>query len=189
MKSLLTAQVNAAPVPEISGLGSEISGPSHVRLYSVRDAVLSSLTVLAIACSSVALLYSTARSAFVASVHEDLLKLAQAAASVVDGDLHRTLVSAEQETTPAYETAVRPLRRIMESVPDIRYLYTVVLGGQQPRFILDATPPGDSDGDGVEDHSCILETYEATTLKCSPRSAKVEPPSWRNRKRTGGDPC
>ncbi len=42
----------------------------------------------------------------------------------------------------------------------IRYLYTVVLVNQQPHFVLDATPPGDADRDGVEDHSAVLEIYE-----------------------------
>ena len=141
------------------------SDASHVRLRSTRDALLTALIVLAVACSSVALLYYTARSAYIATVHEDLVQLARAAAAVVDGDLHRTFVSPEQESTPAYETAVMPLRRILHSVRGIRYLYTVVLVNQQPHFVLDATPPGDADRDGVEDHSAVLEIYEEPDIE------------------------
>ena len=153
MHSPVTTEANA-------GTAAGIVDPSQVRLRSTRDALLTALIVLAVACSSVALLYYTARSAYVATVHEDLVQLARAAASVVDGDLHRTFVSPEQESTRAYETAVMPLRRILQSVRGIRYLYTVVLVNQQPHFVLDATPPGDADRDGVEDHSAVLEIYE-----------------------------
>ena len=59
-----------------------------------------------------------------------------------------------------YRRALVPLRRFLESDPQIRFLYTVALVGNEPHFILDATPSGDADADGVEDHSSIMERYD-----------------------------
>ncbi|MCC7290783.1 MAG: response regulator [Phycisphaerales bacterium] len=109
---------------------------------------------------SIAAVYRSASHAFDEEVHAGLMNFAHAAAALVDGDAHRTLVSPEQEATPAYEAAVEPLRKVLSQASDLRFLYTVVLVQDQVYFVLDATPPGDADDDGVEDHSALMDPYE-----------------------------
>jgi PAS domain S-box-containing protein len=93
-------------------------------------------------------------------VRNGLVRAAKTAASFVDGDLHGTFTDPSQEVTPAYERAVDPLRRVLRARPDIRFLYTMVLRDGAVHIVLDATARGDADGDGVEDHSPIMQLYE-----------------------------
>ena len=130
------------------------------RFWPVRDGVLIAATVVGVAILSTASLYFTARQIYLEEVRGDLLQRADMAVSFIDADLHQTFFSPEQEGTPEYRRAIAPLRKIMKGDPNIRFVYTVVLQGDDAHFILDATPPGDADGDGVEDHSNIMERYE-----------------------------
>lgn len=93
-------------------------------------------------------------------VRYGLIQFARTAAVFVDGDLHKTFTSPEQAKNPSYQTAVAPLRKILEANPGIRFLYTMIQHDGKPCFVLDATPPGDVDHDGVEDHSPIMMPFE-----------------------------
>ncbi len=86
--------------------------------------------------------------------------MAETAAVLVDGDIHKTLISPEQEESPAYIHAVLPLKIILAAHPEIRFLYTMTLHDGKPCFILDATPPGDTDHDGINDHSSIIQPFD-----------------------------
>ena len=134
--------------------------PPRARLHPVRDGVLAGGTVAVVTVLSTIVLYFAARQAYVREVYEELLRRATVAASFVDGDLHQTFFSPDQEDSHEYRRAVAPLRKIMDSDPSIRFLYTAILVEGDAHFILDATPHGDADGDGVEDHSPIMERYE-----------------------------
>jgi two-component system cell cycle sensor histidine kinase/response regulator CckA len=106
------------------------------------------------------MLYRLGVNALKHEVRQSLIQMAETAAAFVDGDLHQTFTSPEQEDTPAYRQAVEPLRRVLHAHSDIRFLYTMILHQQQACFILDATPPGDADKDGVEDHSPIMQPFD-----------------------------
>jgi PAS domain S-box-containing protein len=116
--------------------------------------------LFATSCLSVATLYQRASAAYIQQVGQWLVRQAQATAALLDGDLHATLVRPEQEGSPEYERAVEPLRRVLRAVSGLRFAYTMVLRGDGVYFVLDATPQGDADGDGVEDHSFLMERYE-----------------------------
>ncbi len=119
--------------------------------------------MLTAASLSGAALYLRAVTALRDEVRSNLIRTASAGAAVVDGNLHRTFISPDQQTTPAYEKALAPLRRIQHSSPDIAYIYTFVLMDGVVHFILDAAPAGDADSDGVEDKADIMEVYPDTT--------------------------
>jgi PAS domain S-box-containing protein len=104
--------------------------------------------------------YKQTKQAYDDQIREQVQVLAKASAGVIDGDLHKRLISPEQEFGEEYERAVGPLRKVLNSVKEIYYVYTGVLIGGQVYFILDATPPGDSDGDGVDDHAHLMELYD-----------------------------
>jgi diguanylate cyclase (GGDEF)-like protein/PAS domain S-box-containing protein len=86
--------------------------------------------------------------------------LALAAAEQVDPAGHAALRDPAQLNGPEYARVVAPLRRLIRAVPDIRYIYTVVRDGDDIRFVLDASEPGDHDGDGVEDQAGVWEVYD-----------------------------
>ncbi len=144
---------------------SDVTGeppfPRVLRRRACRDALAAGLATLVIACASVGLLYSTAKSTYLDAIRLDLLRLAEVAAAGVDVDLHQRLARTGQPAAADYAQAVAPLRNILHNARDIRFLYTVVLLNDEPHFVLDATPTGDADGDGVEDHSDLLERYDA----------------------------
>jgi len=129
-------------------------------LRSIRDGVLVATILFITAGVSIFLLQLQASRACSTMLHDGLTRRAQAAAVFVDGDLHRTFVSPEQENSDDYRRAVEPLRKLLHGVEGLRFVYTVVLKDDQVYFVLDATPHGDADGDGIEDHSNIMEPYE-----------------------------
>jgi signal transduction histidine kinase/ActR/RegA family two-component response regulator len=90
---------------------------------------------------------------------ENLIRTAVAAAALVDGDKHRQFVERSQENSAAYKTAIAPLHKVQTASPQIRFVYTCVLDGADIRFVLDPTPEGDVDRDGVDDKSHIFQTY------------------------------
>lgn len=117
---------------------------------------------------------------FKAEVRENLIRTAHAAAALVEGDSHLQFQEGDEET-PAYQTAILLLAKILESDPDIAYVYTCILHNDQVHFVLDPTPPGDSDGDGVDDKSYIMQPYEdaseelISALKTGKANADKEP--------------
>jgi hypothetical protein len=64
-------------------------------------------------------------------------EMAQSAASVVDGDLHRQLLDAANYSDELYARALKPLVRFHSANPDIFYVYTMVDREGVPYFILD----------------------------------------------------
>ena len=93
-------------------------------------------------------------------VQESLIRTAEGAAAVVDGDLHRTITRPDQLDDDDYRRCIAPLRAIYGRLGDVKYLYTVVLDGNDVRFVLDTAPPGDNDGDGVQDRSAVWSVYD-----------------------------
>jgi signal transduction histidine kinase len=63
------------------------------------------------------------------------------------------------QDSPDYRAAIVPLRRILESDSSIAFVYTCVLRNGSIRFVLDPTDAGDSNGDGIDDKSYIMDPY------------------------------
>ncbi len=84
-------------------------------------------------------------------------RTAEMAAALIDGDAHRRFTRADQDGSPVYRTAVRPLEALLRSNPEIRFAYTGVMRGDSMFFVLDGSPPGDRDHDGLEDHATVME--------------------------------
>ncbi len=138
-------------------MGSHWAG----RIHPVRDGLVVGAVLFLTAAFSTVLLHRRADEACRAILYSSLIRQAQAVAALVDGDAHRQFRSAEQEFNEEYCRAVAPMRRVLEAVDGLRFVYTVILEDDEVYFVLDATPPGDADGDGVEDHSGIMELYES----------------------------
>ncbi len=132
--------------------------PIHV--YPVLEGLFVGLLLFFVAAISTLNFYYRASEVHTDQMNRHLLRLSKMAASLVDADKHQLFVSPEQENTDEYAKAVMPLRRMMEALNQIRYIYTVRMVDDKAHFIIDAAPQGDSDGDGVEDHSFIMDAYE-----------------------------
>jgi hypothetical protein len=122
--------------------------------------------------------YLHARDAIEREFYQMLLNTALAAATTVDPELHKTFRPGE-ETTEKYRRAIEPLAKIQATNPKIKFIYTFIRKDGKIYFILDATPPGDHDNDGVEDKSYIGDEYPEASLKCTPCSL------WANRRSQG----
>ncbi len=82
------------------------------------------------------------------------------AASTIDATAHSQLTDAQQEDSPLYRSLNAPLTAAIKRTEGVRFVYTLRAVGDELCFVLDGTPPGDADNDGVEDHSSLMEVYE-----------------------------
>lgn len=103
---------------------------------------------------------TTAKGAIDQEVRDNLARLAAVTASVIDAHAHARLTDPEQQSTEAYRTLNAPLTEAIRSAEGVRFVYTLRAVDDQMRFVLDGTPIGDADGDGVEDHSFLMDIYE-----------------------------
>lgn len=157
-------RIDQAPPSDPAPLGQAAVRRGHRRgkvfTGPVRDGLLVGLALLSITSVATTLLYNRVEGALRDEVHEHLLRLTHAAASLVDGDLHRTLVSPDQYGSESYNRILRPLRRFLQATPGTKYVYTAVLKDGKICFGVDAALPIDTDGDGVIDQSGLFEVYD-----------------------------
>jgi signal transduction histidine kinase len=107
--------------------------------------------------------YNRAHSLLEQSIHQHLLGAARTLALAVETELHQTFVDPSQETSEAYQTAVEQLERVklaLDPQSVIKFVYTCVAKDDAIRFVLDPTPAGDNDGDGIDDKAHIMEIYD-----------------------------
>ena len=105
------------------------------------------------------------------ATHQGLLRSVKSIALWVNPDVHAKFQTPAEEASPAYLEAISYLARAKEAA-DLRstfvFVYTCVLDAEgQVRFVLDPTPAGDADGDGVDDKAHVREIYTdaSATLK------------------------
>ncbi len=120
------------------------------------------ITMIAVSGVGGAIIQKRAERALHHEVRQNLVRLASVAALHVDGDQHLRWKPGDEDT-PAYQQAIAPLRRIMQAVPDVEYIYTCILKDGLVYFVLDAAEPGDNDHDGVEDRAAIGQDYPEAT--------------------------
>jgi signal transduction histidine kinase/CheY-like chemotaxis protein len=118
------------------------------------------------------------------AMRNSLRRAAAACAQTVDPAVHVTLKDPSQEGSPAYNEACLKLEKAKKAEEDPDYfafVYTCILRDGKVYFILDPTAAGDSDGDGVDDKSHLMQEYpEASqelirTLQTGKPSIMAEP--------------
>ncbi len=92
--------------------------------------------------------------------HSELESVALRAASRVPAETHAQIRRPEDLTGKAYTEISSRLEGVLDSDPRIAFVYTIINVDGEPHFIVDPTPAGDRDKDGVEDKSFIMERYE-----------------------------
>ena len=93
-------------------------------------------------------------------IREGLLRTAEVIATTLDGDLHKSFVDRSQESSPEYKQFIAPLEEVLSRDDSIVFIYTTILRSDgKVYFVVDPTPEGDSDNDGIDDKSHIYEHY------------------------------
>src|SRR5260370_3567202 len=81
-----------------------------------------------------------------------LARTAAGTAALIDGDQLGTFNSPDQDGSPEYNRAARPLRVLLETNPDIRFAYVGVMQGNVTHFVLNRTRRGTLDEVGPPYH-------------------------------------
>lgn len=102
------------------------------------------------------------------NLHDGLIRSAKSLALAVDVEEHSKFTRPEQATSPEFIKTVSNLKRAWRATQGLdpfKYVYTCAVVDGEIHFVVDTTPRGDADHDGVEDHSDIMEPYpEASTV-------------------------
>jgi len=113
--------------------------------------ILAGAAVLVISALGLFYLWYAAREAQLDAVRTELKQLARTAATLIDGDMHRSIMSQEQAGSPAHLALLAPLVKFHKATSDIIYVYTAVLAQDRIYYVLgtdylyrvagDAEPP------------------------------------------------
>jgi signal transduction histidine kinase len=101
-----------------------------------------------------------ARSNLHNQTRSELVSLAQSAALLVDPKPHRALSKPGAESTETYRKAIEPLSRFQAAHSEVAFVYTLIHRERGIFFVLDPTPPGRANADGVELKSYPMDPYD-----------------------------
>jgi PAS domain S-box-containing protein len=124
---------------------------------------MTAMVVFVTACVSLIYLSERGTRALDKEMKNSLRDISESAALLVNGDIHGKFTNRAMEGTAAYQNEVVKFRKVIEKVSRLAYIYTVVLKDDKVHFVLDSALPGDADGDGVDDHSYIMDVYDTPT--------------------------
>jgi signal transduction histidine kinase/ActR/RegA family two-component response regulator len=125
-----------------------------------RDAVFAALAVLACALLTILSLWHASERAYKDEVIEGLQRVAQAAASTIRVSELEALTPGHQTNGPEFARIAGPMLCVRNAVSGVKYIYTARMHGDKLVFLVDCTPPGDHDHDGVNDQAQLFEPYE-----------------------------
>ena len=97
------------------------------------------------------------------SLHSDLSSSALVMATTVDPVVHATFHDRAQEKGDSYQQQIARFSKMRPAVDPngvIKFVYTCIQKDGAIYFILDDTPEGDADHDGVDDKAHIMEPYK-----------------------------
>ena len=108
-------------------------------------------------------MYNRADQILTKGIHEQLISAANVMTKAINVGVHESLNKPEQDLSAAYMQQVQKLDEAKMAVDPsrmIKFAYTCILDGEVVRFVLDATPDGDGDQDGLNDRAKLMEIYE-----------------------------
>jgi signal transduction histidine kinase len=141
---------------------SQLDTPSPRRINPPLNGLLAGLVLLLATGAMMLSFHLTMKQQVEDSMRNSLSRAARACALTVDPELHASLTEAAQQDSPAYLEACDRLQKAMETMegPEkFRFVYTCVMRDESVYFILDPTPAGDADGDGVDDKAYLMQSY------------------------------
>jgi diguanylate cyclase (GGDEF)-like protein/PAS domain S-box-containing protein len=151
---------------KISDAKTKLNESSHIpRTHPLLTGLAVFTLVFTVAIVSVNFIHDIARHAFHDAIRSNLKRLARASATLVDPEVHKTFLSPKQENSPEYLREADRLARFQDSDTEIAFVYTCVLRDGKVFFVLDPTPAGDTNNDGVDDKSHIMQEYPEATAE------------------------
>ncbi|MBW8888302.1 MAG: response regulator [Fibrobacteres bacterium] len=126
---------------------------------ALRESLFAAGLILAVSYVSIGYIGRTAGAAMRTQLEEWLTQSSIALSTVIDTALFASLTRPGQEGSPAYDTLYQRIHTFRERNPVFRFAYTCRLRGDSVVFVVDGTPRGDADKDGVEDHSFLMQAY------------------------------
>src|SRR3984957_12949318 len=142
--------------PRLRGLGRRKSQEAHPLLAAVAGGLIAWGTAIA----GIAVVDVIVRQILLEDVRTYLARTAAGTAALIDGDQLRNFNSPDQDGSPEYNRASRPLRALLDTNPDIRFAYVGVMQGDVMHFVLDGTRQGTFDEAGRPNHSPPMEQDE-----------------------------
>jgi hypothetical protein len=136
----------------------------HYRIFPLTEAMIIGLGVFFAIFVTTYFIYHYSLNALKEEIKEGLVRSAKIVASTIDGNAHKQFTHTDQEQESLYINAIRPFEKALQADSSIKFLYTVILKDDQVYFILDATPEGDADGDGVNDKAHIMDAYPEASI-------------------------
>src|SRR5258706_50163 len=124
------------------------------------SAIAGGLIAWGTAIAGIAVVDVIVRQVLLEDVRTYLARTAAGTAALIDGDQLRTFNSPDQDGSPEYNRASRPLRVLLDTNPDIRFAYVGVMQGDVMHFVLDGTRQGTFDEAGRPNHSPPMEVDE-----------------------------
>jgi signal transduction histidine kinase/CheY-like chemotaxis protein len=98
--------------------------------------ILAGCVIMVISSLGLFYLWHSAREAQLDAVRTELVQLARAAATLVDGDRHRLLKSQAQAGGPEHLRLLDPLVKFHKAASDIIYVYTAILDNNRIYYVL-----------------------------------------------------
>lgn len=138
------------------------------RKISPRIFLLVSLAALAVLLVVVAVPQWFSKQARLQVLRSHVAEIAQIAASVVDGDLHRQLLEPANYTPELYERTLAPLVRFHSAAPEIFYVYTMVERGGKSFFVVDTAASSRLQTPHKLRPSAYMEPYESIDVEPDP---------------------
>src|ERR1700733_9147719 len=123
-------------------------------------AIAGGLIAWGTAIAGIAVVDVIVRQILLEDVRTYLARTAAGTAALIDGDQLRNFNSPDQDGSPEYNRASRPLRALLDTNPDIRFAYVGVMQGDVMHFVLDGTRQGTFDEAGRPNHSPPMEEDE-----------------------------
>lgn len=126
----------------------------------LREGVITGILAIIVLESLTYFIYFYATEAQKGEILEGLNRTANVAQTVIDPDLHRQWRNPEQEADSVFQAETAKLGAILNSDTTIEFVYTVIQEESGAyHFVIDPTPPGDANGDGVEDAVDLMDEW------------------------------
>ena len=104
------------------------------------SATLGGLIAWGTALAGIGVVDVVVRQSLLENLRTNLGRMAAVTAGLMDGGDLAQFTRADQDGSPAYDRAARPLRALLENNPDIRFAYVGITDGRTMHFVLDGTP-------------------------------------------------
>ena len=96
-------------------------------------------------------------------LRENLMHKAELSAALIDGDVHKKLISPKQQDLQEYKNAIRVLEKVRQYDKEIFYIYTMIQKNGEVFFVLDPTSNDEKRPDGNPAKSNIMDKYNSPT--------------------------